>query len=102
MKFILNADDFGISEDTYYATTELFDKGYLSSATIILSMPYSKKAIEYALCHPQFSFGLHLNLITDDIEKPILNKKKIPTLTTDEGYFHNSQVLRKKLLKGAN
>ena len=100
MKFILNADDFGISEDTYYATIELFERRQLSSATIILSMPYSTKAIEYALKHPEFSFGLHLNFITDDIEKPILNKEKIPSLTTDEGYFQNSQILRKKLLIG--
>ena len=84
MKFILNADDFGISEDTVEATIELFEKKELSSATIILSMPGTDQAIKYARKHPEFSFGLHLNIVTDTFERPLLNPKLLPSLTTSD------------------
>ena len=100
MKFILNADDFGISQDTVEKTIELFEKEHLTSATLILNMPGTQKAIEYALTKPQFSFGLHLNFLTDTFEKPILDKKLLPSLTNSKGFFHNSQFLRKSLLLG--
>ena len=86
---IINADDFGFSENTVEATIKLFESKVISSATIMLSMPGTEIAIDYAKKNPQFSFGLHLNLITDDIEKPILQSSDIPTLTTRDGFFHS-------------
>ena len=100
MKFILNADDFGISEDTVEETIELFEEGHLTSATIILCMPGTQKAINYALRNPNFSFGLHLNFQADTFEKPILNQKLIPTLTNQKGFFNNGKVFRNNLFTG--
>ena len=100
MKFILNADDFGISEDTVEKTISLFEKGHLTSATIILSMPGTQKAINYALKNSNCSFGLHLNFQADTFEKPILDKKLIPSLTTQEGFFNRGGVFRNKLFTG--
>ena len=51
MQFILNADDFGISKDTVEKTISLFEEGHLTSATIILSMPGTQKAINLSLIH---------------------------------------------------
>ena len=91
---IINADDFGFSENTVEATIKLFELKAISSATIMLSMPGTEFAIDYAKKNPQFSFGLHLNLITDDVEKPILQSLDIPTLTTKDGFFHSITKLR--------
>ena len=38
-RLIINADDFGFSEDTVVATIELFNKGLLTSATMMPNMP---------------------------------------------------------------
>ena len=100
MKFILNADDFGISEDTVQETISLFEEGHLTSATIILSMPGTEKAINFALKNPDFSFGLHLNFHSDTVEKPILDRKFIPSLINKDGFFNEGKVFRKNLFSG--
>ena len=45
---IINADDFGFSENTVEATIKLFELKAISSATIMLSMPGTEFAIDYA------------------------------------------------------
>ena len=39
MRLVLNADDFGYSDDTVEATIECFACGALTSATIMPAMP---------------------------------------------------------------
>ena len=78
----------------------------ISSATILLSMPGTEIAIDYAKKNPQFSFGLHLNLITDDIQyatsagTEVKNTSgttvlalKVPTQSTAETGTENTQVM---------
>ncbi|BDY13537.1 carbohydrate deacetylase [Hydrogenimonas cancrithermarum] len=61
---IINADDFGWDEETVAATIKLFEKGVLTSATIMTGMPGTPKAIEYAKKNQdRFSFGLHFNIV---------------------------------------
>ena len=38
MQLIVNADDFGLSDDTADATIECFERGALTSATIMPAM----------------------------------------------------------------
>ena len=45
---IVNADDFGLSEETVESTIKLFELNAISSATIMLSKPGTNQAIEYA------------------------------------------------------
>jgi hypothetical protein len=66
MRIILNADGFGRDEDTYNAAIECFQAGALSSATIAAAHPQAKQAIDYALKHPEFSFGVHLETVNSD------------------------------------
>lgn len=98
LNFIINADDFGFSKDSVESTINLFETNVISSATIILSMPATKLAIEYAKKNPRFSFGIHLNYITDKIERPILPHSQISTLTNNDGSFHSTNRLRRLAL----
>lgn len=60
---IVNADDFGLNEDTFNATVACFEAGLLTSATILAGMPYTAQACEYARRNAgRFSFGMHFNL----------------------------------------
>jgi hypothetical protein len=63
MRMILNADGFGRDEDTLKAAVECFQAGALSSATIVGSAPATQAAIEYALKHPEFSFGVQVQTL---------------------------------------
>lgn len=76
-KLIVNADDFGLDDETVDWTIRGFELGKITSATIMAGMPATVRAIEYAKTHPQFSFGVHLCLVD---EKPLSDPAKIPSL----------------------
>ena len=95
MKVILHADDFGYDNDTTQATIELLECGALSSATIMATMPAAEQAMEYAVKHPEYSFGVHLTYV--DGLKPVLLKDK-STLLNDNGLFYPSNNVRKKAI----
>lgn len=95
---IVNADDFGLSEETVESTIKLFELNAISSATIMLSKPGTNQAIEYAKKNPQFSYGLHLNFVRDEDDRPLTHHKEISSLTTNDGFFLRTNQLRKKAL----
>ncbi len=76
-KLIINADDFGLDDETVDWTIKGFETGKTTSATIMAGMPATKRAVEYAKAHPQFSFGVHLCLVD---EKPLSDPKTIPSM----------------------
>lgn len=76
-KLIINADDFGLDEDTVEWTIKGFETGKLTSATIMAGMPGTARAVEFAKAHPQFSFGVHLCLVD---EKPMCKPYDIPSM----------------------
>jgi chitin disaccharide deacetylase len=89
VKIIINADDFGYDSDSVAETISCFERGGLTSATIMANMPGTDDAIDFALKNPQFSFGVHLNWVEG---KPLTN----PThLMTHTGVFRNSQEVRR-------
>jgi predicted glycoside hydrolase/deacetylase ChbG (UPF0249 family) len=97
MKIIINADDFGASEDTVNATIECFENGSLTSATLMSKMPSTHLAIDYAKANSHFSFGAHLTFVREsDLteESPIMSAHGLPSLTTKDGYFRSSQHVR--------
>ena len=98
LDIIVNADDFGFSKETVESTIKLFELNAISSATIMLSKPGTSLAIEYAKKNPQFSYGLHLNFIRDEDNRPLTPHKEISSLTTNDGFFFSSNQLRKKAL----
>lgn len=94
---IVNADDFGCSEHTVDATIECFQRGVLSSATLMPNMPAFEKAAAFAREHPGFSYGLHLCL-TD--EQPVSDPAAIPTLIGPEGRFWRTPEFFQRALIG--
>lgn len=76
-KIIVNADDFGLSEQTVDWTIRGFTCGALTSASIMAGMPATDEACRWAKEHPEFSFGVHLCLVD---ERPMSEPKEIPSL----------------------
>ncbi|MBQ6569437.1 MAG: ChbG/HpnK family deacetylase [Clostridia bacterium] len=64
MKFIINADDFGISHNVNMAIVECFEKGYITNTTIMTNMPAFDEAVQLAHEHGfADKVGLHLNFV---------------------------------------
>ncbi len=61
---LINADDFGYNDDVTDTTIELLERGAIRSATIMVGMPASRRAMAYARAQGRrFSFGLHFNIV---------------------------------------
>ena len=93
MKVILHADDFGFDKDTLEATIDCFERGALTSCTVMVNCEASEEAFAYARLHPEISFGVHLTYV--DGLKPVMPAKEIPSLVDKDGMFLPSNAVRK-------
>jgi len=94
-KFVLNADDFGMSEAYNRAVLEGYPVGILKSASLTANGEAFDEAVEKIIpaCH-DLGVGVHLNIIEGKSLLPDLDK-----LTDENGNFNNSygQLLIKSL-----
>jgi predicted glycoside hydrolase/deacetylase ChbG (UPF0249 family) len=98
VRLILNADDFGASEDTVASTVACFEAGLLTSATIMARMPATTSAVTFARDHPEHSFGVHLTLTGSGDERPVSDPRDVPHLVDDDGCFPATAVVRARAL----
>lgn len=95
-KFILNADDFGMSEAFNRAVLEAYSSGILKSASLVANGDAFDEACERViLACPDLGVGIHLNIIEGKSLCSDLDK-----LTDESGNFNNSYV--QLLLKSLN
>jgi len=62
---IINGDDFGMSHSTNIGMIECFEKGIVTSATIMMPCPAIQEAIDYKRREPRADVGLHLTLTNE-------------------------------------
>lgn len=61
-------------------------------------MPATEEAVEFALKHPQYSFGVHLTFVCDTVEAPVSPPERVSALLRSDGRFLPSQTVRKMAL----
>jgi hypothetical protein len=98
LQLIVNADDFGLSEDTVAATIECFEAGALTSATIMPAMPATAQALEFARSRPELGFGVHLTFTGDAGHGPLA--EGVTCLTGSDGRFPPAREVRVNALLG--
>jgi len=87
-RFILNADDFGLSKDINRAVLEGYQAGLLKSVSLVANGEAFADAIENVLTKcPDLGVGIHLNIIEGKSLCEDLN-----TLTDEKGVFNNSYI----------
>lgn len=59
---IVNADDFGQSRGINRGITEAFERGIVTSASLMVRWPAAREAAEYGRSHPDLSLGLHFDI----------------------------------------
>ncbi|MDT2745927.1 chitin disaccharide deacetylase [Vagococcus fluvialis] len=80
-KVIINSDDFGYSRGVNYGIVDAYQKGILTSTTLMANMPGFQHAVELKKKLPNLGVGVHLTLTCG---KPLL--KNVATLT-ENGVF---------------
>lgn len=86
-KFILNADDFGMSQEFNRAVLIGYSNGFLRGASICANGPAFESAVNEILPECQnLSLGVHLNIIEGK------SLTHCPLLTDDEGNFNNGYL----------
>lgn len=95
-KFVLNADDFGISEANNRAVLEGYEYGILKSASLVPNGEAFDDAVERVIpACTDLGVGVHLNIM----EGKSLNQN-LDKLTDKDGNFNNSYL--KLILKSYN
>lgn len=96
MKLIVNADDFGFSEEVNANIVKCHQKGIVTSTTILAASDKFDEAIQLAKENPKLGIGVHLA-----IDGPNNIGKKYTTLLDPQtGEFYEDLVAVKKLRNG--
>jgi hopanoid biosynthesis associated protein HpnK len=88
-RIIITGDDFGLSEDINQAIILAYERGILTSASLLVNAPASENAIRLAKKSPGLCVGLHLALVQS---KATLPHTEIPGLVDNQGYFPDDPV----------
>ena len=81
---IVNADDFGYSEEVNAAILRAHREGVLTSASLMVAEPGCEQAVEIARQTPTLGVGLHLVVSYDHT---LLPSRDIPLIVNGEGKF---------------
>ncbi len=100
-RVVVTADDFGYDSASVASTIHLLDQGIVTCASIMVNMPATDSALANAVAASRggVDFGVHLNFLTDDIERPLARPAEIPTLVS-KSLFHGSNETRLRALAG--
>lgn len=91
-KIIVNADDFGMNRESNLAIVEAFEKGVISSTTLMANMPGFEEACELAQRHRLLGkVGVHLNLTEGRPLSPTI--KELPRFCDKLGLFRPRRTL---------
>ena len=87
-KFILNADDLGLSNNINKGVIDGYNSGIIKSASLCANgETFSSVVNEIIPEYPDLCIGVHLNIIEG---KSLADSDKIPLLVDKNGYFNNS------------
>ena len=75
-KFIITADDFGLSDSVNRGIIGAFHRGLISSASILINQPFTSQAVEFWHASSNLGLGLHVNLTRG---KSLLTQKEFST-----------------------
>jgi hopanoid biosynthesis associated protein HpnK len=89
-RLIVNADDFGFSEEVNEAVVRAYREGVLTSASLMVTGAAFAQAVELAKENPGLAVGIHLVTV---VGQSVLPHREIPTLVDEKGNFSENPTL---------
>ena len=88
---IINADDFGMCHSANMAVFDLFQKGSITSATIMTPCSWAKEAGTWAAAHPEYAVGVHLTFTNEwqNYKWGPVGRENTDSLRDEEGFLHH-------------
>jgi predicted glycoside hydrolase/deacetylase ChbG (UPF0249 family) len=95
-RLIVNADDFGITEAVNRGVVAAFDRGIVTSTSLMATGAAFDHAVELARRRPGLAVGIHL-VLTE--HRPLIGARAAASLVGPDGFFpaHITQLLAKQL-----
>ncbi|HEU4996451.1 MAG TPA: polysaccharide deacetylase family protein [Gemmatimonadaceae bacterium] len=87
---ILHADDVGMSHSVNRASLEALEKGWITSASILVVSPWFAEVATWARKNPNADLGIHLALNSEWTTLrwgPISGRSEVPSLLASDGYL---------------
>jgi len=88
---IVHADDIGVAHSVNAATIELFEKGAITSGSIMVPCPWFPEIAAHAREHADMDLGIHLTLTSEWQHfrwGPVLPADSVPSLVDGNGFLH--------------
>lgn len=83
-RLIVNADDFGLTLPITEGTIDAFERGIMTSASLVATGDAFDRAARYAAGHPDLDAGIHLMVVQG---APVLPVDQVSSLVQEAGSF---------------